>query len=541
MKRGQAKFGDLAFAFEFASLAFAFGLLFAPLQIAYPKDVTASEVTPQVEAGKAVSSEPMRLKVEFNTSEPLGLLRFINGICKQSDEGESYYNYFIAHHKLNKDDKELIRQYARFRRLHRSNEVFETASGRKLNLPAQLMSIACSTRSFEAFFKEAKQYCNEDEYAIVEETMNHFRPVYEQLIWKPFSPQLSKDVAWFRENEQSFSRPLETVARLYQSSAGRTHALKAVLVPVPTEVEKLGKGFHFTTSAHSENLDVAVIFSIGIVPPDAIASFNDARVNNDRTLDDNDVLVHEFAHTLWGFRDLDFKKSLIAYFDKYGTQFNYDLLNESQAAAMQAWFYKQVHGKNKGGKWYDNSYVDRYAKALFPVLEQYADSVSSAGELNADDYAQKAIKTFEATFPNWQNDPQIILWRSQVVQSPLSADDLVDEFDEKMFEFGSGDHKVILVKGETWPDKFKNFSRSPHMTTIFLITPGQLDAIQKYFGLSDQITQELESLICKNKINDTAIVKAAKTEQRWLVFSIANRQTLQKQGLLDYARQTGKN
>ena len=475
------------------------------------------------------------VKIEFNISEPLGLLRFVNGISKQSDEGQSYYDFFILHHKLNKEDKELLRRY---QRLQKSDAEFEIPSGRKLSLHQRLTAAACSTKSFEDFFKEASQFCKNDEFDTLQVVMNHFRPVYEQLIWKPLSPQLNKDLAWFRTNEQAYTRLLATVALLFQSSAGREQPLKASLVPVPTEVKKEGNGFHFISSAFSENLDLAVVQSVEIVPADTIAGFNDPRVNNNRSLEDNDGLIHELVHMLWAFRSPEFKKALLAAFEKSGRQFNYDLLNESQAAAIQAWFYRQVRGKDKSGRWYDNSYVDRYAKALLPILQEYVSADGSATVINADDYAQKAMKAFDTTFPKWQEDPQIMLWRSQIVQAPISSENLAADLNEKLFDFGGGDHRISLVKGETWPMKFAQYLKHPELTTVFLLHPNQIDLLHKYFGLGEQQVKELNEAVKDNKDSDKAVVKALHKGQQCLVFSIATRQPAQVQGLLDFARPT---
>lgn len=491
----------------------------------------------QADSPNAHTETPPALKLEFTISEPLGLLRFLNGISKQSDEGHSYLDFLSSHYKLRKDDKGLIWEYVLVRR---AKSEFEIVSGRKLSLNQQLMAIACNTKSFDEFYKAAKPYCSDEEFDTYQRVMNHFRPIYELLIWKPFSPQLNKDVAWFRDNEQAFARPLVSVAKLSQSSAGRERALKAAIVPAPAEVKKEGSGYMYSSSAFSENLDLAVVLSMQIVPPDTIAAFNDPRVNNKRTLEDNAGLIHEFTHNLWAFRNPEFKKALISSFERKGTQFNYDLLNESQASAIAAWFHKQVTGKDKPGQWYDNAYVDKYSKVLLPVLQEFGNLNAAQGALNtlnADDYADKAITAFEKTFPNWQIDPQIILWRSQIVQSPLSAEDLAADLNDKLFEFKGGDHKVTVVKGETWPARFANYSKDPKRTTVFLLHPNQIDTVQKYFGLSQQIADDLNTLVTQNKDTDEALVKAVKTEQRWLVFVISNRQTFQKQGLLKYAMQ----
>lgn len=326
---------------------------------------------------------------------------------------------------------------------------------------------------------------------------------------------------------------------MFKSSAGQKQALKATLVPVPTEVKPDGSGFHYISAAFSENLDLTVVMSQGIVPPDVIAGFNNPRVNNDRALDDSDGLIHEFTHMLWAFRDPEFSKELLAIFDKNDRQFNYDLLNEAQAAALQAWFHKQVQGKDKTGRWYGNKYVDRYAKALLPILMEYGSSTTTS-TLSAEDYAQKAMKAFDQTFPNWQEDPQIILWRSQIVQAPLSADDLAESLNEKLFDFAGGNHKIILVKGETWPAKVANFSKNPRMTTVFMLYKNQTDILQKHFGFGEDLVRELKELENKNKDSELALVKAVRVGQRWLVFSIASKQAAQKQGLIDYAGSMSK-
>lgn len=153
------------------------------------------------------NQEANKLRLEFNISETCGLLRFIEGISGQTDEGEGYSNFLSSHYKLNKVDKKLIRDY---QWLRKAKSEFQIPSGRKLNLFQQLMLLACSTRNFDEFFKAAKPCCSDLEFEILQQVMNHFRPLYEQLIWKPLSPQLNKDLGWFRTNEQEFSRPLES-------------------------------------------------------------------------------------------------------------------------------------------------------------------------------------------------------------------------------------------------------------------------------------------------------------------------------------------
>lgn len=484
-------------------------------------------------AANSNGAEPS-LRLEFVVSEPLALLRFINGISRQPDEGTAYYDFLIQHHKLGKSDKALIWRYVRMRKYNKSE--YELPSGRKLSYHQRLMATACNTRTFDDFFKEAKTYSDPGDFQTLLVVLNHFRPIYEAIIWKPFSPQLMRDMAWFRKNEPLFARPLEPIASLFHSSAGRKQPLKAVLIPAPTEVRKEGNGFHFISSAFSENLDLGVAQSIEIIPPDTIAALNDPRVNNDRTLADNDGLIHEFTHTIWAFRDPEFKKKLIASFQKSNRQFNYDLLNESQASAVASWFYKQIKGKDKPGRWYDNTYVDRYSKAILPVLESFANAGSNAPSLDADEYAQKAADAFDKAFPDWREDPQVMLWRSQIIQSPLSSDTLVDELNDELFVFSGGDHQVRLVKGESWSDKFKNYSSRPGMTTIFLLDPGQIGTLQKHFALSSELVQELDSLVKQNNVSEKAVVKALRSGDRELIFSISSRQPLQKQGVIDFAR-----
>lgn len=485
----------------------------------------------QAKARSDSQAEPT-LNIEFNISKACGLLRFISGVAKQSDEGTAYYDYLQAHHKLSKDDKHFIHEY---QWLRKSKAQFSTSSGRKLNFHQQLMALACNSKSLEDFYIASKRYCSEDEHEVLKQVMEHFRPIYEQLIWRPLSPQLNKDLFWYRDNEKSFARPLQSIARLFDSSAGAKQPLKATFVPVPVDVRAEGNGFCFSSNAFSENLDSVVVVSQGIVPPDLIAEYKDKRVNNDRTLEDSDEIIHEFVHNLWSYRNSEFRQKLESLFLSNDRQFNYDLLNESQAAAIQAWFYKQVRGKDKSGPWYDNKYVDKYAKALLPVILEFVDSRKDE-TLNAEQYAGKAFKAFDQTFPEWREDPQIQLWRCQIVQSPLSSEDLADELNEKIFEFSSGEHRVSLVKGETWPDRYKNYLKEPHLTTAFLIYPNQLDVLQKYFELDLGVIRDLKAQLEKNKNNDLPLVKAFRSDTRCLVFSIAAKQALQKQALIDYAR-----
>jgi len=485
---------------------------------------------PQLEPG---------LRMEFGTSEPCGLLRFMDSIAEERDEGPALGSFFRSQRPLDAADLEQIQRYKALSSAPGSQVEFTTEAGRKRNLQKQLKTIACEFNEFDQFYEKAKRYCAPDYFSELKGVLTHFRPLYEQQIWLPCKPVLESDVDWFKSTERDWARPLEKIRRLFQSPLSTDPALKAILVPVPYMLIRQGNKIHIKSeAANSEASEPRfAMVSVNILAPETAAKYNDSWLTNEAqtinkcTLEGNSVLFHEFVHLIWAYRKQNLKKAFYDSFRKEDMIFNYDILNEAQACALAAWFYKNVSGKEDEGDWYDNKYVSRYAHALRPVLEEYID----LNHPMDGSYARKAMKVFEETFPDWQEDPQVVLWRSQIVAAQ-DPELLEKDLSGRIFKFNSGNHEMRVLKGKTWSGKRKEFLQNPRRNTIFFLKPNQLDLLSQYFGLSESVVSSLEKLRSGSSCAAAALLAGIKTPQRWLIFCISDELKDQESALENLAK-----
>jgi len=484
------------------------------------------------------NSEPV-LHLEFGTSEPCGLLRFLDSIAEERGEGPALASFFRSQRQLNAEDLKQIQRYKALSSAPGSQLEFSSPAGQKVSLQQKLKATACEFNEFDRFYEKAEQFCAPSYFNEFKKILTHFRPVYEEQIWRTCKPVLHDDLDWFKSNEPKFARPLEQVRHLFQSSLGRKQAMHSTLIPVPMLVTRQGSGFRYRAeSADSESvLPRFTMVSVSILDPATAARFNDARVNkeaqtfNECTLSGNCILIHESVHLLWAYRRQCLKKAFYDSFKKSDMIFNYDILNESQAAALSAWFYRNVTGKEDESDWYDNKYVSRFAHALRPLLENYIDSNRSLDQ----SYAEKAMKLFEETFPDWREDPQIVLWRSQIITGE-DEEQLAEKLSARIFKFSSGNHEMRVVNGKTWNDLGKEFLSNPKRNTVFFLKPNQLDLLSNYFQMPENVVEKLKQLRLGSSSSDAELLAGIRTPQRWLIFCISDELKSQKTALENLAK-----
>lgn len=112
------------------------------------------------------------------------------------------------------------------------------------------------------------------------------------------------------------------------------------------------------------------------------------------------VAIHEMCHVLYEEQPL--KKqweidSAFAQSKSAHAPYAYTYFDEALATACgNGWAYAQLAGNEDVGDWYNDEYINKYAKALYPIVKKYIDE----GKRIDRAFVKKAIAAFEKTFPN---------------------------------------------------------------------------------------------------------------------------------------------
>jgi hypothetical protein len=205
-----------------------------------------------------------------------------------------------------------------------------------------------------------------------------FIPAFDTLAWQPHAPELAR----LREAYATYladKRLMQKFGRLrtfYGSVWPDALPYRVLLSP------QLDAGSDFTNQAHA--LGNLVILDCHPTSRDFVGG--------------SAVVFHEMSHTLSMQQRLVLQQHLEKWYLGNASptrRYAYNLMEEALATVAGEWLYAQQAGQPEAGEWYHDDYINRYAKALYPLMSSY---VARGQELDSAFVAQ-AITTFDRTFP----------------------------------------------------------------------------------------------------------------------------------------------
>lgn len=131
--------------------------------------------------------------------------------------------------------------------------------------------------------------------------------------------------------------------------------------------------------------------------------------------DTHDMLavgMHEMCHVLFEEQPLVLQQSLDSAFtagkDPYAA-FAYRYIDEALATALGNGFaYETFSAKADTGSWYADYYINRYAKALYPLVKEYLGTQRQIDK----SFVTRAIEVFKQTFPDAPYDYDALMMQS---------------------------------------------------------------------------------------------------------------------------------
>jgi phosphoglycolate phosphatase-like HAD superfamily hydrolase len=115
------------------------------------------------------------------------------------------------------------------------------------------------------------------------------------------------------------------------------------------------------------------------------------------------VVFHEMSHALSAQQRLGLQQQLEQWYlrdAKPPYRDAYHLMEEALATVAGEWLYAQQVGQPEAGEWYQDSYIDRYAHALYPLMTGYI----ARGQQIDQAFVQEAGALFARTFPTAATD-----------------------------------------------------------------------------------------------------------------------------------------
>ena len=115
------------------------------------------------------------------------------------------------------------------------------------------------------------------------------------------------------------------------------------------------------------------------------------------------IVFHEMSHSLSVQQRLGLQQRIERWYaasPSPNRRAAYYLMEEALATVAGEWMYAQQTGQPEPGSWYQDDYINRYARALYPLMTSY---VARRQEIDSAFVAQ-ATSTFDHTFPQAATD-----------------------------------------------------------------------------------------------------------------------------------------
>lgn len=232
-----------------------------------------------------------------------------------------------------------------------------------------------------------------------------FTPAFDTLAWQPHAGELGQlrtaYAAFLAQSQlmQKFGR-----LRTFYGSAWPDALPYRILLNPQLDVKQGFNGLVFTNHATATGNLVLL----------------DCHPVSRTFVDGTAVVFHEMSHTLSVQQRRGLQQLLADWYLHHPSanrRWAYNLMEEALATVAGEWIYAQQTGQPETEEWYHDDYINRYAKAIYPLMVGYVERGQTIDSL----FVRQAISTFDRTFPQAATD-YVNLFRNVLYWS--NADDL---------------------------------------------------------------------------------------------------------------------
>lgn len=381
------------------------------------------------------------VEVDVRATLPLGIVHLLQSMAGEPGFIPDGAAELSRQRPFTEDEKARL---SKVRRL-----LLEESGRRGLSLPRTLRKEAYLHGTVPSFLAVLKLRLSPEPFAIVEDAVLLVAEDYKRLIWEPARARLAEEQRIIQEQfaGPQGSRLFEQALTFYPDSSQRS--FRVGLVPLPPV---LGPG----SSSAALPLPEGVLYQVS------------ARSMGERA---GGVVFHEIVHLL---QKRTRQSALMDTFSRSGSTQAGIETNEAVATVLGNYLFTlRVTGTAPEGTLYSDPYVEGYARALIPVIEDYL----ARGQQFDDAFVRKAVLAYETAYPNRLDDPAYV-FRHFILAG----------VDEGLLPVGLG---ARLQPGPArsfqglFPltDEQRNSLEDNSLTRVFVLTPDQLSAVTGLISL----------------------------------------------------------
>ncbi|MBL0190286.1 MAG: hypothetical protein IPQ18_02760 [Saprospiraceae bacterium] len=342
---------------------------------------------------------------------------------------------------------------------------------------------------------------NSDQQKLVN-VLKQTEKIYDNLLWNNNEQKLSNQKKELELYASKSSEIFNKFQHFYNSSWTTDIPFIVTLYPIP------GKRGNSTATPHANSLCVGVL------------------TDETRHIERIGVVLHEMCHVLYDEQTKEFQHEIEKWFDNNKSpykQYAYNFFDEGLATALgNGWAYKNLSGSIDTSEWYNNEYINGFAKELYPLVEDYINNNQQIDK----QFIDKSIELFAKKFPNSVSDYGILLNRVSIysdAETDLERADLMNTIGEKFQLSNVNSSSPILDKTSL------EFLKNSPQTQLVIISKNQKDnfnALRRMFPELLKINPTTNTIFSFYDKNNRPIIILFATENKYINDLVKRMETL---------------
>jgi hypothetical protein len=444
--------------------------------------------------------------VQIKVSKPYCVFNFLETATGQQGTSSTLRNFITTKTKDDTVFRKLCSDFTGIQLDYSYRREEFPENRRQYRSTKDLINIALvNAETFEEFKTKAVGILPNSELqklaGILEQAESH----YDSVVWNTTGSRIIGQQQAL-ETYSAQTSDLFTMLRQFYNS-GWTNGIPFIvsLYPIP------GNRGNSTATPHANSLCVGVF------------------ADETRHIERMGVVVHEMCHVLYDEQPNTFQHEIEKWFagnkSPYA-QYAYNFFDEALATALgNGWAYRQISGHMDTTEWYNNEYINGYAKVLYPLVEGYMNSYT---QLDSE-FVSQAIVLFAERFPNAISDYGVLLNRVSIYSDAETKAERGEVFNAIGSEFQlTNTNFSTPISHETSLDLLKNSEHTQlvivdrnhkeNMNILKKIFP-QLSsfkpAASSILSFYDQSNRPVIILYATNKADVPALVKKMKQRRNF--------------------------
>ena len=441
--------------------------------------------------------------ITFKISKPYCIFNFLETATNQQGTSSTLNDFIASNTKNDTVFKRLCLEFKNIQTDYNYKREEFPENRRQNRSTKDLIDIALvNSNTLDEFKNKIIGILPNSEQQKLVNVLKQTEKFYDNLLWNNNEQKLSNQKKELELYASKSSEIFNKFQHFYNSSWTTDIPFIVTLYPIP------GKRGNSTATPHANSLCVGVL------------------TDEIRHIERIGVVLHEMCHVLYDEQTKEFQHEIEKWFDNNSSpykQYAYNFFDEGLATALgNGWAFKNLSGSIDTSEWYDNEYINGFAKELYPLVEDYINNNQQIDK----QFIDKSIELFAKKFPNSVSDYGILLNRVSIysdAETDLERADLMNTIGEKFQLSNVNSSSPILDK--TSLELLKNSTQ----TQLVIISKNHKDnfnALRKMFPILSKINPTTNTIFSFYDKNNRPIIILFATENKYINDLVKRMETL---------------